>query len=64
MQNDNCFSINPTEHTDKATSKYMKLQLFYGLQHVFSEELNESQMLHILGASSGTLVLVFGVRLT
>lgn len=42
----------------------MKLQLFYGLQHAFSEELNESQMLHILGASSGTLVLVFGVRLT
>lgn len=53
MQNDNSFSVNPSEHKDKATSRYMKVQLFYELQHAFF------QKNHILDASSGTLALIF-----
>lgn len=41
----------------------MEVQWFCGLQHAVSEGLNEPQMLHILDASSGTLVLIFGVLL-
>lgn len=47
-----CFVENPTKLGKKLKGK--KLQLFHGQRHLFSEELNESQMPHILDAQLQT----------
>lgn len=60
MQNGNCFNINLSEQRQ---SNWQIYESANGLHHAFLEELNESQMLHILDASSGTLALIFGVLL-